>query len=802
MPLTEHDPQPRPVAPSQAATGSPFDLAQDAAYRRWRAAKLAARPAQAEQMIVDVADPRALSDTERAALRERCSRANMALYRSPVRDADPGLPLAIGRQLGLARLDAHWLAEEDGVASIAVAQRDTAERPRAGFIPYTDRAIKWHTDGYYQPPERNIRGMLLHCVRPAAAGGANALLDHELAYIALRDASPDHIRALMADDAMTIPARTDDDGVARDTQTGPVFSVDATGALHMRYTARTRSIAWKDDAATRAAVAALERPARRRLARCAAPAHGGRHGPDLPQRAARPRGLHRRPGAAAAAVPGPLSRPHRLPGAGMAQWVTVWRAAQLVGVARGALQQQVRSGALPLADGMVSTDALLKLYPDTRLEDSGMLERVDAIRNDAFARRVRERTLPSQEVLAQRLFQQSAELADVRHHLARYHVLLVALREALGEHAEDPTCARLAQQLDRGLAEALATEPVDVLDAMDDMLKVMSAQVTLRPSGHEFSVHGHDTLLQAGLKSGLKLNYGCGNGSCGMCKVRVISGEVCKVQHFDYPLSEAERQQGYTLMCAHTAASSELTLESLEARGPQDIPPQDLVAQVRGVTPLASDTRLLHLQTPRSHRLRFLAGQSVTLGRATPAGDMQATLPVASCPCDDRNLHFHIARDDADAFSRWVFSDACRSGEPVAVRGPMGDFVLGDSARSLVFAGCDTGFAPLKSLIEHALALEAAPGMSLYWLATRPDGHFLANQCRAWSEALDAFEYAPSQHADPAEGARQMATAMRADLFDIDCEFYVAGPEAFVNTLAPLLTAAGVPAAQRHLLVL
>jgi hypothetical protein len=102
--------------------------------------------------------------------------------------------------------------------------------------------------------------MVLHCVRPACAGGESALMDHEMAYIAMRDANPDWVRAFMASDAMTIPQREDEDGVARAEQTGPVFSVDeATGALHMRYTARTRSIQWKDDAVTRAAVAFLER---------------------------------------------------------------------------------------------------------------------------------------------------------------------------------------------------------------------------------------------------------------------------------------------------------------------------------------------------------------------------------------------------------------------------------------------------------------------------------------------------------------------------------------------------------------
>jgi len=485
----------------------------------------------------------------------------------------------------------------------------------------------------------------------------------------------------------------------------------------------------------------------------------------------------------------------------MSHQLTIWRAAQLVGVARGVLQRQVRDGLLELNDGLVSTETLLRLYPAARLEESGLLERVAQIKDEAFGRRVRERLLPSQEVLAQRLFGQSQELADVRRHLQRYHALVVSLQqEVRGMALRNPAAdelRELEQRVSRGLAQALATESADLLEVMDDMLKVMTAQVTVRPSGHEFSVEGHDTLLQAGLRAGLKLNYGCGNGTCGMCKVRVVSGEVVKTQPCDYPLSEAEKNQGYTLLCAHTAASSELTLELLEAGGPQDIPLQTIVTQVRAVRELAPDTRLLHLQTPRSHRLRFLAGQSVTLGWTVPGqADASATYPVASCPCDDRNLHFFIARDEASAFAQQVFAGRIQAAESVTVHGPTGGFVLAEGNRALVFAACDTAFAPIKSLIEHALALDAAPTLTLFWLATRADGHFARNQCRAWSEALDQFEVELISSPDMADGARNILRAMRADLFDIDCDFYLAGPEEFVRSLHAGLREAGVPAAQ------
>jgi len=243
---------------------NPFDLDNDDAYQRWRAAKLAGRAPRIEDLIVDVADPAVLGSAERQALLQRCARCNMAIYRSTKVAVDKAGARAIGAQLGLHRLDANWLADEDGVSSVTVSRPPPAALrgadERGGFIPYTDRPIKWHTDGYYHPEQRRIRAMVLHCVRPAHSGGVNSLLDHELAYIAVRDASPRWTRALMAHDAMTIPARVGGGGVARAAQSGPVFSVDAQdGALHMRYTARTRSIEWKADVATQQAVAFLER---------------------------------------------------------------------------------------------------------------------------------------------------------------------------------------------------------------------------------------------------------------------------------------------------------------------------------------------------------------------------------------------------------------------------------------------------------------------------------------------------------------------------------------------------------------
>ena len=239
----------------EAPTRAAFDLADDAAYQAWRAEKLAHFPKTLTELAVEVRDPRALGVNEKRALLERCARANMAIYASAAGgDPDKEIPRQLGLQLGLRDLDPNYLADDDGISPLSVAEHGT----RGEFIPYTNRGIKWHTDGYYNPGARTVRAVLLHCVERAESGGENDLLDHEIAYIQLRDRDAQHIRALMAPDAMTVPARVEGGRIERPAQAGPVFSIDAGGYLHMRYTARALSIEWKQDGATQAALQALD----------------------------------------------------------------------------------------------------------------------------------------------------------------------------------------------------------------------------------------------------------------------------------------------------------------------------------------------------------------------------------------------------------------------------------------------------------------------------------------------------------------------------------------------------------------
>lgn len=241
--------------------GNPFDPAAPDAYARWRDGRLAGQPATAADLVVEMRHLGAPTAAERAALTARLAACNMAIYAAPPSAAATRDSLvALGAAFGLRSLDTNMLSDDDGITPLAVAV--AAGGTRGAYIPYTNRPLAWHTDGYYNAPDRQVRGLLLHCARPAASGGGNALMDHEVAYILLRERDPALVAALMRPDALTIPGNTAETADAkmgpRPDRPGPVFRVMPDGRLHMRYTRRQRHVIWADDPVVEAARQALD----------------------------------------------------------------------------------------------------------------------------------------------------------------------------------------------------------------------------------------------------------------------------------------------------------------------------------------------------------------------------------------------------------------------------------------------------------------------------------------------------------------------------------------------------------------
>lgn len=339
------------------------------------------------------------------------------------------------------------------------------------------------------------------------------------------------------------------------------------------------------------------------------------------------------------------------------------------------------------------------------------------------------------------------------------------------------------------------------MNAENNPTNLNVAHVAVQPSGHEFFIEGQETILEGALRAGVPLNYGCSGGSCGLCKARVISGEIQKTRFHDYVRTEADKREGMVLMCSNSAVG-EVVIEAGVAGGSEEIPFQQISATVKSITPLTSEMLLLHLRTPRTNRLRFLGGQSVNL---VINNTHNAILPIASCPCDDQNILFHVRRTQNNPFSDHVFNHL-KNNDVVEIEGPKGSFLFRENSSPVLnFFAFDTGFAPTKSLIDHAMSLDTGAAVYLYWIGSTPDSIYFLNMGRAWADALDNFHFeAIVAEFDVANYAGSHEAQFDALLSRIQQErpdfpngdIYIAGPDAAVKKTERFFLSSGVPQSQ------
>lgn len=323
----------------------------------------------------------------------------------------------------------------------------------------------------------------------------------------------------------------------------------------------------------------------------------------------------------------------------------------------------------------------------------------------------------------------------------------------------------------------------------------MSYTIRIEPTGHTFTALPEETLLEAALRSGININYNCSNGSCGDCKARLLAGEV-EASPADYRFSAREKSEGYLLLCTARAAS-DLVIAAQEARSSKDVPLQRITTRVAKIEAPSEALRILHLRTPRTQTLRFLAGQHARLWLP---GEAAIDAPLAGCPCNGMQLQFHLRRQTGSPFIDRLFGEM-KSGDTVELEGPFGEITLDDDARRpLLMVAVGEAFAAVKSLIEHAINLDFREPVRLFWPADGAIGHYLENHCRSWNEVLDDYRFVPLASAgeEPDETEiRHLLEAIVGESPELAaCDIYVAGPQAFQRTLQERLVERGAEAAR------
>ncbi len=267
----------------------------------------------------------------------------------------------------------------------------------------------------------------------------------------------------------------------------------------------------------------------------------------------------------------------------------------------------------------------------------------------------------------------------------------------------------------------------------------MTFQITVQPSGRQFSCESDETVLTAAIRAGVGLPYGCKNGACGSCKGKVLEGTVIHGKHQEKTLPPAEEQQGASLFCCATP-QSDLVIEAREVRGAGDFPVKKLPARVAKIDRVADDVVILSLQLPAAERLQYRAGQYIEF---LLKDGKRRSYSMANAPHLDEHVTVHIRHMPGGVFTDHVFANM-KERDILRFEGPLGTFFLReDSDKPMVLLASGTGFAPIKAIIEHAASKKAARPMHLYWGGRRPKDLYMHALCEEWARTLPNFTYVP-----------------------------------------------------------
>jgi CDP-4-dehydro-6-deoxyglucose reductase len=267
----------------------------------------------------------------------------------------------------------------------------------------------------------------------------------------------------------------------------------------------------------------------------------------------------------------------------------------------------------------------------------------------------------------------------------------------------------------------------------------MSHQITIQPSGHTYQTFDDETILEAALREGIALPYGCRNGACGSCKGKVLEGSVDYGQYQESALSEAEKIAGMALFCC-ARPQSDVVIECREIGAARDIQIKTLPCRVQKLERLAHDVMAVHLKLPANERLQFLAGQYIDI---LMKDGKRRSFSLANAPHDDELLQLHIRNITGGVFTEHVFTHM-KEKDILRFEGPLGTFFLReDSDKPIIFVAGGTGFAPIKSMLEHAFHVSTDRQMILYWGARALRDLYMPDLPAEWQRAHDNFTFIP-----------------------------------------------------------
>jgi CDP-4-dehydro-6-deoxyglucose reductase len=278
----------------------------------------------------------------------------------------------------------------------------------------------------------------------------------------------------------------------------------------------------------------------------------------------------------------------------------------------------------------------------------------------------------------------------------------------------------------------------------------MTFTLTVQPSGRSFTAAPDETILSAGIRAGIGLPYGCKDGACGSCKCKKLEGSVTHRAHQSKALSDEEEAAGYLLTCC-AVAQSDVVIESRQVTQAGAFPVRKMPVRVAALERLSHDVIGLRLQLPANDVVQFHAGQFIEfilqggLRRSYSMANAPHTLmqPVPGGTTSAPMIELHIRHMPGGKFTDMVFG-TMKLKDILRIEGPYGSFYLReDSAKPVILLASGTGFAPVKTLIEHLQFKGITRPVTLYWGGRRPEDLYMDTWVRAQAAVMPSLTYVP-----------------------------------------------------------
>lgn len=321
----------------------------------------------------------------------------------------------------------------------------------------------------------------------------------------------------------------------------------------------------------------------------------------------------------------------------------------------------------------------------------------------------------------------------------------------------------------------------------------MSFSVRVEPSGHIFTVEENEPILDAALRQGFALPYGCRGGACGACLGQLVQGSVSYPNGDPIALGEDDKAANKAIFC-QAVATTDLVIESKEVGAARDIPVKTLPCRIEQMKQLSHDVMLLELKLPATERMQFLAGQYIDF---LLKDGKKRTFSIANAPHDDEFIELHIRHIPDGRFTSQVF-DEMKEKDIMRIEGPRGNFFLReDTNRPIIFMAGGTGFAPIKGIIEHMIQVGIDREVHLYWGVHSQSDLYMNDLAQSWADNHDNIEYIPVLSGEDVkdwQGRTGLVTDAIANDFDdlSNYEIYASGAPAMVYAGKDLFEAKGL----------